>query len=120
MRILVTRPEPDCQHTAASLRQRGHEVLVLPMLRIEAMGQAHLGAGPWAAVLFTSGDADTRVPPEQARKMAARVQAASKSGLPVLLLYDTKAGHSGGRPFRQIIDEQSLKLAFLASELGMK
>src|SRR6266852_9343434 len=57
MRILVTRPEPDCQHTAALLRARGHEVLVLPMLRIEAMGQAHLGAGPWAAVLFTSANA---------------------------------------------------------------
>jgi uroporphyrinogen-III synthase len=57
MRILVTRPEPDCQHTAALLRARGHEVLLLPMLRIEAMGQAHLGAGPWAAVLFTSANA---------------------------------------------------------------
>jgi prolyl oligopeptidase len=74
----------------------------------------------YPAMLITSGDADTRVPPEQARKMAARLQAATKSGLPVLLLYDNKAGHSGGRPFSQIIDEQSLKLSFLASQLGMK
>jgi prolyl oligopeptidase len=74
----------------------------------------------YPAVLFTSGDADTRVPPEQARKMAARVQAASSSGLPVLLLYDTKAGHSGGRPFSQIVDELSLKVAFLGWQLGMK
>jgi prolyl oligopeptidase len=74
----------------------------------------------YPAVLFTSGDADTRVPPEQARKMAARVQAASSSGLPVLLLYDTKAGHSGGRPFSQIVDELSLKVAFLGWQLGMR
>ena len=74
----------------------------------------------YPAVLFTSGDSDTRVPPEQARKMAARVQAASSSGLPVLLLYDTKAGHSGGRPFSQIVDELSLKVAFLGWQLGMK
>src|SRR5262249_61061490 len=74
----------------------------------------------YPAVLFTSGDADTRVPPEQARKMAARLQAATSSGFPVLLLYDNKAGHSGGRPFSQIVDELSLKLSFLASQLGMK
>jgi prolyl oligopeptidase len=73
----------------------------------------------YPAVLFTSGDADTRVPPEQARKMAARMQAATSSGLPVLLMYDTKAGHSGGRPFTQIVDELSLKLAFLTAQLGM-
>jgi prolyl oligopeptidase PreP (S9A serine peptidase family) len=52
--------------------------------------------------------------------MAARLQAATKSGLPVMLLYDSKAGHSGGRPFSQVVDEQSLKLSFLASQLGMK
>jgi prolyl oligopeptidase len=74
----------------------------------------------YPAVLFTSGDADTRVPPEQARKMAARVQAATSSGRPVMLMYDTKAGHSGGRPFSQVVDELSLKLSFLAWQLGMK
>jgi prolyl oligopeptidase len=51
--------------------------------------------------------------------MAARMQTATSSGLPVLLMYDTKAGHSGGRPFTQIVDELSLKLAFLTAELGM-
>jgi len=81
----------------------------------------HVQAGTkYPAVLITSGDADTRVPPEQARKMAARLQAATSSSLPILLMYDTKAGHSGGRPFSQIVDEQSLKLSFLAWQLGMK
>jgi prolyl oligopeptidase len=78
------------------------------------------GGTKYPAVLITSGDADTRVPPEQARKMAARLQAATGSGLPILLMYDTKAGHSGGRPFSQVVDEQSLKLSFLAWQLGMK
>ena len=81
----------------------------------------HVQAGTkYPAVLITSGDADTRVPPEQARKMAARLQAATSSSLPILLMYDTKAGHSGGRPFSQIVDEQSLKLSFLAWQLGTK
>jgi uroporphyrinogen-III synthase len=39
------------------LRGRGHEVLLLPLLRIEPIADAELGAGPWAAVLFTSANA---------------------------------------------------------------
>jgi prolyl oligopeptidase len=73
----------------------------------------------YPAVFFTTGDADTRVPPLQARKMTARLQAASSSGKPVLLLYDTKAGHAGRRPLSKIIDDLSLELAFLFWQLGM-
>jgi len=69
-------------------------------------------------VLFTSGDQDTRVPLEQARKMTYRMQAATSSGHPVVLLYDEKAGHSGGRPFSQVVDELSLELSFLKWQLG--
>jgi prolyl oligopeptidase len=74
----------------------------------------------YPAVLITSGDADTRVPPEQARKMVARLQGASSSGLPVLLLYDIKAGHSGGKPFTKAVEDLSLELSFLAWQLEMK
>jgi prolyl oligopeptidase len=74
----------------------------------------------YPAVLFMTGDADTRVPPLQARKMTARVQAATTSGRPVLLLYDTKAGHAGGRPLSKVIEDQSLEMAFLAWQLGME
>lgn len=71
----------------------------------------------YPAVLFTTGDQDTRVPPLQARKMTARLQAASTSGKPVLLLYDTKAGHAGGRPLSKIIEDVSLELTFLFWQL---
>ncbi|HKQ98465.1 MAG TPA: prolyl oligopeptidase family serine peptidase [Candidatus Polarisedimenticolia bacterium] len=75
---------------------------------------------PYPAVLFMTGDADTRVPPLQARKMTARMQAATTSGRPVLLLYDTKAGHAGGRPLGKVVEDQSLEMAFLAWQLGME
>jgi prolyl oligopeptidase len=74
----------------------------------------------YPAVLLTTGDADTRVPPLQARKMTARLQAATSSGRPVLLLYDTKAGHAGGRPIAKLVEDQSLEMAFLAWQLGME
>jgi prolyl oligopeptidase len=74
----------------------------------------------YPAVLLTSGDADTRVPPEQARKMTARLQAATSSDRPVMILYDTKAGHSGGTPLSTVIEDSTLELAFVAWQLGMR
>jgi prolyl oligopeptidase len=49
----------------------------------------------YPATLFVSGDSDTRVDPAHARKMTALLQAATASGKPVLLRYDTTEGHSG-------------------------
>jgi uroporphyrinogen-III synthase len=56
MRFLVTRPEPDNERTAATLRTRGHEVVLAPLLRIEAAADADLGPPPWAALLLTSAN----------------------------------------------------------------
>ena len=76
----------------------------------------------YPAVLFITGDGDTRVAPLHARKMAARLQAdaANAPGKPVLMLYDTKSGHSGGRPVGQQIAEQVNILSFLFWQLGVK
>ncbi|HEY7513169.1 MAG TPA: prolyl oligopeptidase family serine peptidase, partial [Vicinamibacteria bacterium] len=73
----------------------------------------------YPAVFLTTGDADTRVPPLQARKMTARLQAATSSGRPIVLLYDTKAGHAGGRPVGKVVEDLSMQMAFLAAELGL-
>jgi prolyl oligopeptidase len=72
----------------------------------------------YPAVLFITGDGDTRVAPLHARKMAARLQAATASDRPILLLYDTKSGHSGGRPLNKLIEERTNILSFLFLELG--
>jgi prolyl oligopeptidase len=76
----------------------------------------------YPAVLFITGDGDTRVAPLHARKMAARLQAdaANTPGKPILMLYDTKSGHSGGRPVGQQIAEQTNILSFLFWQLGLK
>src|SRR5208282_5981647 len=73
----------------------------------------------YPAVLFVTGDGDTRVAPLHARKMAAAVQAATASGRPILLLYDTKSGHSGGRPMGKLIEETADEMVFLFGELGV-
>jgi prolyl oligopeptidase len=71
------------------------------------------------AVLFISGDGDTRVDPLHARKMAALVQSANGGDRPILLHYDTKAGHSGGRPVSKIITDTTDELSFLFWQLGV-
>ncbi|HXN24162.1 MAG TPA: prolyl oligopeptidase family serine peptidase [Candidatus Dormibacteraeota bacterium] len=71
----------------------------------------------YPAVLLISGDSDTRVDPLHARKMTALLQAATASGRPVLLHYDTKAGHSGGTPVSKQIENLTDELTFLFWQL---
>ncbi len=91
-------------------------------LRAYSPYQAVKKGTKYPAVIFTSGDLDTRVPPLQARKMAAAVQWASRSGYPVILHYDPKAGHAGGRgwPFSHRIEVNAMELAFLIEQLGFE
>jgi prolyl oligopeptidase len=72
----------------------------------------------YPAVLFITGDGDTRVAPLHARKMAARLQAVAKPGTPILLRYHTKAGHSGGQPLSEQIDKLTEAYSFLRWRLG--
>ena len=74
----------------------------------------------YPAVMLTQGDLDTRVPPLQARKMAARLQRASASGLPVILDYDPRAGHAGGRTFSRNVRNAAMELAFLWGQVGLR
>lgn len=74
----------------------------------------------YPAVMFVTGDGDTRVEPLHARKMAALVQASTGSDRPVLLRYDTKAGHvSGGASLEQQIEDNLDYLTFLFWQLDV-
>jgi uroporphyrinogen-III synthase len=55
MRVLVTRPEPDGERTAAKLRARGCEAVLAPLLRVEPVDAVLDGA--WDVVALTSANA---------------------------------------------------------------
>ncbi|MEZ5351568.1 MAG: prolyl oligopeptidase family serine peptidase [Bryobacteraceae bacterium] len=74
----------------------------------------------YPAVLFITGDADTRVDPLHARKMTALLQRDTAWRRPVALLYDVKAGHSGGQSATQTIDEITDTLSFLTTQMGIR
>ena len=71
----------------------------------------------YPATLVTTGEEDSRVDPCHARKMAARLQAASTSE--VLLRVEAAAGHGQGKPATKQIDERADVLAFLARQLDL-
>jgi uroporphyrinogen-III synthase len=64
MAILVTRPHPDNESTAASLRARGHEVLVAPVLKCEPVAFQHESEADCAAVMVTSANAVRAIAPQ--------------------------------------------------------
>jgi prolyl oligopeptidase len=75
----------------------------------------------YPAVLFTTAEADSRVDPCHARKMAARLLEATASGpdRPVLLREEPRAGHGQGKPVSQQAEELADVLAFLNWQLGV-
>ena len=72
----------------------------------------------YPAVLLTTGVTDPRVSPWQVTKMAARLQAATSSGKPVLLRVDYDAGHGLGSTKSQRELELADLYAFLWWQLG--
>ena len=57
MAVLVTRPHPDDEATAASLRARGFDVLRAPMLRFEPVAVHEDMNARYSAVIVTSANA---------------------------------------------------------------
>jgi len=71
----------------------------------------------YPAVLFMTGDGDTRVAPLHARKMTALLQSTTGSDRPILLRYELAAGHAGGRSVTQDIGDSVDSLSFLLWQL---
>jgi prolyl oligopeptidase len=73
----------------------------------------------YPAVLLATAESDTRVDALHARKMAARLQAATSSNRPVLLRLETKAGHGAGKPRAKVLEELADMWSFVFAQLGM-
>lgn len=76
----------------------------------------------YPAVLLHAGENDTRVHPLHARKMAARLQAATTGDPredPVLLWVDADGGHGAGKPLSARVREAVDRRIFMMWQLGM-
>ena len=66
MRVVISRPHFDGERTAATLRARGHDVLIAPLMRVEPI-PVEISDG-WGAVIFTSANAVNAIVHNVARK----------------------------------------------------
>jgi prolyl oligopeptidase len=74
---------------------------------------------PYPSVMLVSGDADSRCNPMHARKMTARLQAATGSNYPILLSYRPEWGHMPVMPLGLRIEALTDRLAFICHELDI-
>ena len=85
----------------------------------EMSAYAHVKNGVrYPAVMLTTGRNDPRVAPWESDKMAARLQAATTSGKPILLRVDYEAGHGIGSTKTQLEQELADEWSFLFWQFG--
>jgi prolyl oligopeptidase len=73
----------------------------------------------YPAVLFISGDADTRCNALHVRKMTAKVQGANACATPILMEYRSLRGHLPGLPLTERIEAMTDRVAFICDQLGV-
>ena len=116
MTILVTRPQPDNETTGASLRARGFDVLLAPMLRFEPMALLEDEDADYAAIIVTSANA--------LRAIEAQLSGHRWLKLPLLTVGDRTAAAARRAGFSKIIsaagDSQDLRELILAKARGKK
>jgi prolyl oligopeptidase len=75
---------------------------------------------PYPSTLLLTADSDTRVDPMHAMKMTARLQSATSSDAPILLRFETQAGHGAGMPLFKEIEEYTDIWSFVFWQLGIQ
>jgi uroporphyrinogen-III synthase len=111
MAVLVTRPHPDDETTAAALRARGFEVLSAPMLRFEPVAFQDDIDTRYGAVIVTSANALRGIEPYLAASRLLK--------LPLFAVGDQTAAAARRAGFGRVIsahgDAGALRDAVLAS-----
>jgi uroporphyrinogen-III synthase len=93
VQLLVTRPPPDGERTAAALRTHGHDVLLAPVLRMEAL-ECTLPDRDYAGTIITSANA--------ARAIAGKPEYARLAALPVFVVGQHTAGAAQAVGFQDV------------------
>ena len=99
MAVLVTRPHPDDEATAAALRAKGFEVLLAPMLRFEPVAFHDDGDASYGAVIVTSANA--------VRAIVPRLAGSPLLKLPLFAVGDHTAEAARGAGFANVISAKS-------------
>ncbi|MHC4598153.1 MAG: prolyl oligopeptidase family serine peptidase, partial [Planctomycetota bacterium] len=74
----------------------------------------------YPAIFVGTAESDSRVDPMHARKMAARLRAATGSKNPILFWEERRAGHGFGTPLAKRIEEAADRAAFVFWGAGLR
>jgi prolyl oligopeptidase len=74
----------------------------------------------YPATLIFASETDGRVDPMHARKLAARLQAATSGPDTILLRIECDGGHGAGKPVSHLVDQHLDELVFLFDRLGIR
>jgi uroporphyrinogen-III synthase len=111
MAVLLTRPHPDNDASAARLRERGLEVLLAPMLRFEPIAFEDDPAAHHDAVIVTSANA--------LRAISPQLQSTGLAELPLFAVGDHTAASARELGFHKVIsaegDASALRQRLIAS-----
>jgi len=111
MAVLLTRPHPDDEATAAALRAKGFEVMLAPMLRFEPVAFHDDGDARYGAVVVTSANA--------LRGIAPHLEGSRLLKLPLFAVGEHTAAAAHRAGFDNVIpangDAASLRDSVLAS-----
>jgi uroporphyrinogen-III synthase len=99
MAVLVTRPHPDDETTAAALRARGFEVLCAPMLRFEPVAFHDDEDAAYGAVIATSANALRGIEPHL-QELHAKASRLLK--LPLFAVGERTAAAARGAGFEDV------------------
>jgi uroporphyrinogen-III synthase len=114
MAVLVTRPHPDNEATAQSLRARGFEVVLAPMLRFEPVAFADDLDADYAGLIVTSANA----------LRAAESQVSTLLDLPLFAVGEHTAAEGRRLGFAQVVsaggDAAELRDRVASGPKGMK
>lgn len=111
MRVLVTRPEPASARTAAELKRRGHEPVLMPLMQathqVESLVQPPLPGASALAVTSAEAIRALQAAPEKARQhlLAMRVYAVGRA--------TARAAREAGFDDIKVADGDGLSLAGL-------
>jgi uroporphyrinogen-III synthase len=116
MAVLVTRPHPDDEATAAGLRAKGLEVLLAPMLRFEPVAFHDDDDVRYGAVIVTSANALRGIEPHL---QDGHLKASRLFKLPLFAVGEHTAAAARGIGFENVIsakgDATALRELMLAS-----
>jgi prolyl oligopeptidase len=74
----------------------------------------------YPAILFVSGDQDSRCNPAHVRKMAARLQGRNVQDRAIIVDHSTERGHAPNLPIAVKVDALAHRIAFFCNELNIK